>query len=357
MGPKIQIRPNLLLSKNATALVLLICCMALFLISTFKHKLLGVHFFYDADTIAQYITNHPRFTTEDSFESTAAIYATIGLTSNRELVSFMQMGILVLIIWREILLLNAKLIKPSAFIAIFFLAFFSSIYLTDLSKDFWVLLLAAFLPRKIGYKLIIWIAISLLYALFFRKYWFIIIGIFLLTMYATKFKHNVLRYLFLIAFVSLSLSLIFQHFLGIDLHTFRSTVNDSRIEGGIEDARTMISIPFESSNSGFSAINMLLIWLTLAVPIPLLLLASPYYTTLFAIILFIFATTIRNAQIVSYANDRQWRKQLLLPCSLILAFTLSQAIFEPDYGSYIRHLSALLPVFIRVLGMQPHSTS
>jgi len=41
-------------------------------------------------------------------------------------------------------------------------------------------------------------------------------------------------------------------------------------------------------------------------------------------------------------------------CSLALAMVSIQAVFEPDYGSYLRHLTPLLPLLLFVAVVSRH---
>ncbi|EOA1112542.1 hypothetical protein ACHM6P_005110, partial [Escherichia coli] len=41
-------------------------------------------------------------------------------------------------------------------------------------------------------------------------------------------------------------------------------------------------------------------------------------------------------------------KTLRAVIALILSFSALQSIFEPDYGSYVRHLSPLYPLFFYI---------
>ncbi len=41
--------------------------------------------------------------------------------------------------------------------------------------------------------------------------------------------------------------------------------------------------------------------------------------------------------------------------ALLLALVVVQAIFEPDYGSYVKHMVPVLPLFLALLPLKPRS--
>lgn len=345
--PKIRLTRRQTLSGAVSLIIFLTLALLLLFVAFSKRSFLGAHFFYDADTIASYIVLSPYFSTVDSFESTAATYSFLGIAQTWPGEVFFQSIVLLVIVASELLRSNRADMNAWKLGAIFLLAFFSFVYLTELSKDFFLIVLIFLLPRKNIVRIFAWFAVVALYALFFRKYWFIVLSISAVLLFVNRREISLWKTALAISILAVGLAYSFPVFVGTDLDTIRSTVNDSREAVGTRDMNTVITSFLPGSGGALSALNLLLVWISLIFPFPLVLLGTPYYVIIFISIVYIFSNLLFQISRI-YRFPSAWGIEVSLPLSLILGFSLTQAIFEPDYGSYLRHLTVMLPLFIRI---------
>lgn len=96
-----------------------------------------------------------------------------------------------------------------------------------------------------------------------------------------------------------------------------------------------------------------MVLVTFAVPLPLFLRLSPYYlvVAVFLLVLwFMFARAVHLSSDES-RTDPRWARLV----ALVLSLTVVQSVFEPDYGSYVRHLTPMLPLMLAVILWRPRA--
>ncbi len=154
-------------------------------------------------------------------------------------------------------------------------------------------------------------------------------------------------YVFIFAFLSLlMLAIAFKAGLGVDVDNFRNIVNDTRMDSSDVAARSMIQQWI--SGGGFIGgwLNVCITWLTFMVPIPLILELSPYYLVISALLILLYYKFWKIVKIELVLKNNHFMRACIC---LILAFTIIQSVFEPDYGSYVRHLAPFYPIFFYVI--------
>lgn len=335
--------------KIIALLFWIIIFIALLGYAIFKQYILPKYFFFDENTITQFMQWGAQFKPGDSYASTAKFFSILGV--DRATLWFPPFAAVLIIAQYLYHLKKSKarhftLIELVIFV---FLAFLSVTYMSMLSKDFIVALVITpfiFFAKRGLPGILTWSMIALLYATYFRTYWFIMIPIFwgLYTVFRVTRKR---LYLILsVPLTLLALSFTFSLFLGLDLDNFRTTINDSRIEGGDNNARTMILPWIDGGGPVLSWLNSTITWVTLMIPMPLFILLSPYYLFIASLITVLFYKLwIAFFQILAHKSQPD-----LAACSaLIISFIAIQAIFEPDYGSYVRHLAPLYPLCLYVI--------
>jgi purine-cytosine permease-like protein len=119
------------------------------------------------------------------------------------------------------------------------------------------------------------------------------------------------------------------------------------------DTRTLIEPFFDLEGPVGSLLNSAIVLVTFAVPLPLFLRLSPYYlvVAVFLLVLwFMFARAVHLSSAES-RTDPRWARLV----ALVLSLTVVQSVFEPDYGSYVRHLTPLLPLMLAVILWRPRA--
>ncbi len=321
----------------------------LFVFSLIKEYLLPERFFYDALAISSFIQKKADFTIGDSYSSTAAFYSIFSVTDNSIFLSIISAILIFSSFYVYSSKSNANRLTFLEFSSVVFFMFLSLTFMTMISKDLIVLILVTpfiYFAKKGTIGLITWSLLATLYAVYFRAYWFLFItmfwGIYLLLALTRK------PLLLLIAIPSalLVLSFIFSYVLGTDLDSFRMTINNYRLDNNYEDVRTAILPWIAGSGPIISWINTVITWLTLIIPIPLIILFSPYYLIISFFIMLLFFKFWKK--IINEITERK-NPEIAACGSLIISFTVIQSVFEPDYGSYVRHLAPLYPIIFFVI--------
>jgi hypothetical protein len=195
-----------------------------------------------------------------------------------------------------------------------------------------------------------------IYGVFFRSYWIIIAGFWIVLVWLSYRPWNFYVKLTFLLVVMLLVSVIFFESFGYHITEVRDRVNEYRLNS--VDATTMIRNYFPSITVFHDLLNWLIAWFFILIPLPALLLFELQYTVFFAMILFSLLIAYRAGNVL------EKYKRFLLPSeerrirgsiTFMIAFTLVQGIFEPDYGSVLKHLTNLLPVLAYVLAYGLHT--
>lgn len=213
-----------------------------------------------------------------------------------------------------------------------------------ISKDFiiFILLIPVFHLTSKNYKplLLLWAVLVIPYTIYFRQYWALVLILSIIFYIFIRFFS--IKYLYLyIASVLLILNLGFSFVLHIDLNHYRSIVNESRLSNGDMNANTIISPFINGNNFLVIYLNTLLVWLSFLFPLPLL-----FQLKIALGFIFLMFSYISNKIINLYINYASMQIVDKIYIVILIAFTLVQSTFEPDYGSYVRHLSPFFPIII-----------
>lgn len=201
----------------------------------------------------------------------------------------------------------------------------------------------------------LFLVLTIVYAVLFRPYWVIIAAFYLLWRVLFKrYRHPVLV-MAVVVLLYIMLQIAFSAVLGVGLTENRSAVNEGR-EG--EDVGSLITDPLPDDPI-LMVPNALLSLLSLLVPVPLLLTGSPFHALSAAAITFLWvsalipflhhpsSSTPGSANAQPSRETRRWRA-----ASLLLAMVSVQAIFEPDFGSYLKHLTPMMPLFLTLVPLR-----
>lgn len=310
-----------------------------------REDLLPERFSYDGNAIQQAAQGHLGFL-DQSFTVVGGIYRSLGLAHNGTLAgvvtySVAAAAILIAVARRGT---DAPITTGSAMI-LAVTVLFSAVYLGYYSKDIFVAILAIIAltapQRLIGESMLL--GAMLLYAGYFRTYWYLVVIFYVAMRIAAGRDLRLKRMLVVGALGLVATSFVLFFVNGVPADFYRYTVNSDRI--GAADATTAITRFIDLPEPFGGVINNLITLGGLLVPIPLALNGGAYYLVLAALLLSLWLWTARAAQ--SWAGQSP-SVHLQRAICLVGALVAVQAIFEPDYGSAVRHLTPLLPLVLLI---------
>jgi hypothetical protein len=233
----------------------------------------------------------------------------------------------------------------------------SAVYLAQYSKDSIALLLSGIViltgrTRRGGWCLVLAV---IAYAVLFRTYWF---GVLLLYfVYLTLLRHlTYVRALLAGVFVGIgALAVAIQIQFGQHVDVFRVTVNATQARA--TDVHSLISPVISGGSAIVSYLNSVITFFTLSVPVPLLTHGGIIYLLAGAVVIFVTVRVIDAARSLDSraskddADVLQGRRYL----SLVLSFWTTQAVYVPDYGSSVKHLTPVLTLVVATLAITDSS--
>ena len=310
------------------------------IIKLFQFLILPEKYFYDSNIILGIING--TYLSGGSFLFAANFFKKINIfhfTSLAEWSWFISIVFTILIIYY--LKITSRYLFIIASVALL------NVYVFNLSKDiiqFLIFLLIFFVLKnkklKSYYKLILCFLIFLYEALNFRIYYGIIaitlvIIYFLYNFYIKKqSKINICKLIFLtilIFFIEIYAIKIISYENYIPIITARSSVNEFRLES-INAITIIIDLLGENTNYLIFIGNYLINAIRIMLPIELLLKGIKYIPFIIYQI-FISYRILKGLKKINNEN--------ILWFALVISFLLVSIIFEPDFGSLIRHEAAL----------------
>jgi uncharacterized membrane protein len=278
----------------------------------------------------------------DSFVTTAWVYKLFGGFAIPELTALVTFVLFLVVLFRCAPWLEISRFGPVELTLFCFCAVEAAIYIAPYSKESIVVLVVLTLTlvstKPAGD--VAFLTVVCLYAGFIRQYWFIIAALYV----GMRLLLRMRRPMWIVAFIVLAVLVMavgVSVVMHMNLNSFRQMVaqyNSAYAQTAIKDY-----IPVNGPVGG--AANALLSLILLAAPIPLIITGSPVYLVFAALMIVLWLTlftTVRDGmrQGLFRTDVRSARASALL-----LATLPTLAIFEPDYGSYLKHLTPLLPLF------------
>lgn len=321
----------------------------------FMHLILPLRFTMDADYLEGLVNTGTSGYASNSFNTVAAVYRCLGLAHMPALVGLIGIAAFLIAVVMATPFADISRYGVAATLTYGAAIVCALTYLAQYSKEFFTLLLIVVLltaPTRKSSELV-FVLVALAYALFVRPYWFIVIGVYLFWR-ARFFRTNHGWALAVYAFLFFCLlEAAFQLVMHGSLSDLRTEVNSYR--AGLE-VDTMISppIPLHGLLAGPGGMVMLA---SLLVPVPLFLDggivhmgAAVFISLLWACAIAAAAQTRRRLSSEHAVTRRDHVLMRVIP--LLLAFVMTQAVFEPDYGSYLKHLTPLLPAFLALMPLR-----
>ena len=228
----------------------------------------------------------------------------------------------------------------------------SAIFLSQPSKEMIAIPVALYfcLAASGGARFLATI-LFLVFAAFVRQYWVICYFYFFVVLTALRMHISQRSHLALCVFlVGFILPFVAANVLGIEALTeARMSVNAERIDS--PDARSAFNNIFENTSISTDIANALVSWLYINIPVALLVEATPTYVFFAAfqtssLWMFVAGSTtlLRDAKRIPHLDSNYLR------CvAFVISYSLTQAIFEPDFGSFLRHeLVLMIPMLVVV---------
>lgn len=194
----------------------------------------------------------------------------------------------------------------------------------------------------------------------FRTYWIIVAVIYVAVRWTLlrRVLRTPFQVLLLVTGLSALLGAAVWIGLGVPADNFREIVNisDSRQTG----TGSLITRFIDAPEPVGGILNTTLTTVFFVIPVPMLIRLSPYYLAVGLTFALIWISTLRSgtapASVHRGPRDRLLHARLT---ALPLSFLIVQGIFEPDWGSALRHLTPLLPLIIGsiILTSDPPATS
>ncbi|MBF4566964.1 hypothetical protein [Plantibacter sp. VKM Ac-2876] len=317
------------------------------------------HFANDEGTIIS--VNRGTFTEADSsFRLIAAVYRWMGLAELPTLAALVGVAsyLLVLTVAISCRTTTAEWVDWAIIISCVALAaVYHGAYTKDLLTVGAVLALIAHRGRGLSAELVP-VAAMLLYAQGFRTYWFLVAGLYLALRLALRARRGWTATLAVVLVLYAGLSVVFPLVVGVDLDHYRLTVNEHRTAESVNTLIVQFS-PGAGPVSGF--VNSVLTFASFIIPIPLMLRGGAIYLVVALVLLVIWGSliaAIRSARIRAPRGSSVLTAFQNRLFAAILAFLIVQSIFEPDYGSFLRHLTPMLIVAVcLLLSLRPGATA
>ncbi|MCY0970069.1 hypothetical protein [Chryseobacterium wangxinyae] len=324
---------NLIIRKKDSTLIIIFGVLVCVLMAFLKENIFPEKYFYDSHGLQKLIERPNRYYSAESFTNTATFYRILHI--DRIIVApILALLTYFFVIFKLFKNYSVNYISFFSYALIVIYSAIAMVYLATFSKDLVLFIIVVvpfvFLEKK---SLIIWTLFVIFYAYVFRTYWFISIALFwfikLFIIQSPK------RFLLLVPVIYLIMNVVYHYVFGTSIALIREGANTDR---DIESGQTIIKTYIEGSNVFLESLNSIVTLIFLILPIPLFLLLKPFYVIL-TILITVFFFNFIKLYVKQYKN-----KDYTNIFSFVISFMLVQSLFEPDYGSFVRHLSPLYPL-------------
>lgn len=332
-------------------------------IFSFLGKIIQLYFlpnnyFYDSERV-NYMVIAPgnEYSWGGSYEVTADIFRKINLLN---FTTIQQWSVSIGIIFSLILILmleNCSITNDREKLFLWCSVGMLNIYVFTIGKDIVQYVIFLFVYIVCNIKCNRWIKVTLVSLIFyyestfFRSYYLVMAGLFVLVfLILRKLTANKQRifFAFLTIFVVMFTAVYLMQFINPDdydeLLTIK-TYNENK------DANTAINNLISGNSFRVFVINYFINLIRLVIPIELLFKGIGYIPFLF----FMYLLVMFIKDLLSSYNN--FNEDIILYLSVFLSYILVSALFEPDFGSWARHLSASMPLIYLVVFRNSNTSS
>jgi len=327
---------------NLSVLAIYIVGLILVLIVPF---LLPAKYYSDGNYIQQLIIESAN--APGSFQNTAYIYRLFGFES---LFSDWLVGIIIFSFSLAIIIYFIKKYSINwcrlPLILLLVWTIFLAVFLGQYSKEFFALMVTGSLlyfssTRK---GLLVGLGLVILYAIFFRDYWFLILAFFMVHLVLIRNHISLFKYIILFLLATIVIFYLGHYVTDQYFSDARFRINMSR--EGSPNAVTMLSNLVVNTSPITDMINTFYGWFMLLIPIHLFRTGGIHHV-IFAV--FQFVNVILFVSAVKAILRYQVAMRVQVAIAWCLSFTFVEGMFEPDFGSFLKHELVILPMFFMVI--------
>jgi hypothetical protein len=332
-------------TPNLSAAMWCVVLLALCIVAMAHNSVLPGKFLLDELVIGGRIKNVPKFAAfGDSFDNLAWIFKYFGLTNPViTLIGFATSTLsLTVAVWRA-------RVKSLTVIELFLVAFWlvnQTVYIGLPSKEIVIALLMLVVFSLHGSRVVMpsFVIGAMLVAVYFRSYWAIIICATFVLYVAPPFMRRPLPLLFMGLLLFAVVAVVFANVYGESIEFARQNINQYRDPN---DAGSIIQPFFNGDGMIIGIVNVVLTWTTFFVPLGLITSGSLLQAAGGVGVFLTFVTLLNRYRLV-HTLFPAVRFDRLCFCFLF-CFIATQALFEPDYGSYLKHLSPISPIILYLI--------
>lgn len=340
--------------KMKVLILIFIVIIETFFVKIFMHRLLPEKFFYDSYGFIQLMETKSEVDVSRNFTANFFNRINIFEFNNIDQWSWALSAVFTIIIIK-IILKNSDYNWTQFFYIIMSVALLN-IYVFNIGKDMiqFVIVLILYVILKSNksnnIKVVLCFLVLCIEAIFFRIHYFImallILTIYIIYKYSAEKKNINNKNIIKIVFLGIILFFVQIYILQkISISNYnsimyaRSSVNINRV--GSTDANTIIIELFGNNTNFYKFIfNYITVFIRLLFPIELLFKGFIY-------ILFIIYQLIITLNLLRFKNKINNNNIVWL--IVISSFFMTSAIFEPDFGSFIRHESTMFLIILHIL--------
>lgn len=324
--------------------VLLGICGLTLVFASLARDVLPSRFLLD-DGHLRLVIGNPGAAPEDrSFHVLADFYRILGLESSPALASTVSITVLIICVllatgfadWNRVGVLGVGFLIVTMCLGLAYLAQYTKEFVSLLIA---LLVLLAIRSRHEVVRVAVIVGACLVYGALVRPYWMIVAALVPVVYFTLRRIRNPLMVLPAIVIAFIVLEVAFQLFQGEHIGATREWVNSGRDDAAVA---TIIRNPDFGTSPVAELLAILVVAFQLLIPISLFAMGSPYYLAAGAVIVMLWSVVA--AAIVSGRARSQSRTAWI--AALLVSLFIVLVIFEPDYGSYLKHLAPFLPLFL-----------
>lgn len=329
--------------------VVVLSYFLLLLVLSILPSLLPPKYYFDSNTILYYIEDIRRYGFElrlfDSYYNTAVFYEGLGIAGATNPPSLFLRTIFFTLALLPFTHLYLSTTNNNTLLYLC-VSGVLSIYCSQYTKEIiaiWALFLSILCIKNLDKYKYFFIFILLFYCLFYREYWALVIYYclaILIIKKSTLKNKPLLIWLFiagLLPFVMVGL------INGEYITDFRFRVNESRF--GM-DVGTIINNLIVNTSFITDYLNAIISLLRLVFPVELIFVFSIKYLIFFGYWLLVLVTFLKMLM----------RYGLNIYSSLFIAYLITFAMFEPDFGSFLKHSPLFVLLLLANEGMNENTT-
>lgn len=307
-----------------------------------RSELLPQRLLFDSERIQQFVISPGLLARDGSYSSTAALWRVFTDGGSVRLVGLVTFAVFAFVTFSIAGTGAVPRIGPVSMALIVLTLVLGAVFIAGYTKEFFVALVVFVVIRAPrGWQgEVIGVGTLVLYGTFVRQYWLLIAVAYVALRLAAGVTRPVRTYLVAAVTGLLVASVVFPLALGVPLYSFRDAIltditvtPDSAIAG-----------LFANGSAVGDVLNPLIIWAQLQFPVHLLVGSAVQMFGTVAIIAlwsgFWFAMWRMDRARFSLRGREGRCAALVFSCLMALS------LFEPDFGSYLRHLAPMAPAVL-----------